>query len=257
MVQYREKGATTKAMVEEAGALVGLCRSGGIPLIVNDRADVAVAVGADGLHVGQDDMPVALARRLIGDGGILGVSAGSPEEARRAAEEGADYIGASPIFATPTKPDASAPLGLDGLRALAASVRGGRRYLVVRHRRDQRSQRGRVFEAGARGIAVVSAIVAATTSRRRRGPCARSRRRKGREMTIDELGEFGLIERIAGILPKAGKDVLVGIGDDVAVLRARAARSGSRPAMSRSRACTSSRRRSVPTTSAGRPWRST
>lgn len=162
MVQYREKGATTRAMIEEAGALLGLCRSGGVPLIINDRADVAVAVGADGLHVGQDDMPVALARRLIGDGGILGVSAGSPDEARRAAEEGADYIGASPIFATPTKPDATAPLGLEGLRALAASMRAaGRRLPIVAIGGINEANAAAIIGAGAEGIAVVSAIVSA------------------------------------------------------------------------------------------------
>jgi thiamine-phosphate pyrophosphorylase len=162
MVQYREKGATTRAMIEEAGALLGLCRPRGVPLIINDRADVAIAVGADGLHVGQDDMPVALARRLIGEGGILGVSAGSPEEARRAAEEGADYIGASPIFATPTKPDATSPLGLEGLRALAASMRAaGRRLPIVAIGGINEGNAAAIIGAGAAGIAVVSAIVSA------------------------------------------------------------------------------------------------
>ena len=157
MLQYRAKGATTKAMVEEARRLRDLCRSRGIPFIVNDRADVAIAVDADGLHVGQDDLPAALARRMIGRRKLLGVSAGSLEEALRAVAEGADYIGASPVFATPTKPDASAPLGLDGLRALAAAVR----VPIVAIGGIHVGNAAAVFEAGARGIAVVSAIVAA------------------------------------------------------------------------------------------------
>ncbi len=157
MVQYREKGGTTRAMVEEARALLGLCRSRGVPLIVNDRADIAIAVGADGLHVGQDDMPAALARRLIGGSMILGVSAGSPEEARRAAEDGADYVGASPIYSTPTKPDAAAPMGLDGLRALVASAG----VPIVAIGGVNEGNAAAVLEAGAAGIAVVSAIVSA------------------------------------------------------------------------------------------------
>ena len=157
MLQYRAKGATTRIMVEEAGSLRKLCRSRGIPFIVNDRADVAIAVDADGLHVGQDDLPAALARRLIGRRKLLGVSAGSPEEARRAAAEGADYVGASPVFSTPTKPDASAPLGLSGLRALADAVR----IPVVAIGGIDAGNAAAVFEAGATGIAVVSAIVAA------------------------------------------------------------------------------------------------
>lgn len=118
---------------------------------------MAIAVDADGLHVGQDDLPAALARRMIGRRKLLGVSAGSLEEALRAVAEGADYIGASPVFATPTKPDASAPLGLDGLRALAAAVR----VPIVAIGGIHVGNAAAVFEAGARGIAVVSAIVAA------------------------------------------------------------------------------------------------
>ena len=145
MVQYREKGATTRAMIEEARVLLELCRSRGVPFIVNDRADVALAVDADGLHVGQDDMPAALARRIIGNGRILGVSAGNVEEARRAAEDGADYIGASPVFSTPTKPDALPPMGTEGLRALSRAVRaaGGRDRRHQCRQRGRRPRRGR------------------------------------------------------------------------------------------------------------------
>lgn len=162
LVQYREKGATTRTMVEEARALLGLCRSRGIPLIINDRADVAIAVGADGLHVGQDDMPAALARRIIGVGKILGVSAGNPEEARRAAEDGADYVGASPIYSTPTKADAAMPMGLDGLRALVASTNAETTGVpIVAIGGVNEGNAAAILEAGAAGIAVVSAIVSA------------------------------------------------------------------------------------------------
>jgi len=157
MLQYRAKSATTRAMVEEARALVTLCRSRGVPLIINDRADVAMAVDADGLHVGRDDLPAGIARRLLGKGKILGVSVGSPEEARRAIAEGADYVGASPIFATPTKPDAPAPLGIDGLRVLAAAAR----VPIVAIGGINAGNASAIIDAGAAGLAVVSAIAAA------------------------------------------------------------------------------------------------
>jgi thiamine-phosphate pyrophosphorylase len=157
VVQYREKSAGTRAMVEEARVLRELCRSAGVPFIVNDRVDVALAVDADGVHVGQDDMPAGLARRLIGRGKILGVSAGTPEEARRAEADGADYIGASPIFDTPTKTDAPPAMGVEGLRRLAAAVG----VPVVAIGGVNAGNAASMIAAGASGVAVVSAIVAA------------------------------------------------------------------------------------------------
>jgi thiamine-phosphate pyrophosphorylase len=157
VVQYREKSATTRRMIEEARELRKLCASAGVPFIVNDRVDVALAVDADGVHVGQDDMPAALVRRLIGDKKILGVSAGDPEEARRAVADGADYIGASPVFATPTKPDAPPPMGTEGLRRLARAVS----IPVVAIGGMNAENAPSIMAAGASGIAVVSAIVAA------------------------------------------------------------------------------------------------
>ncbi|HEX9075012.1 MAG TPA: thiamine phosphate synthase, partial [Anaerolineae bacterium] len=119
VVQYREKNANTRRMIEEALELRDLCHRHGVPFIVNDRVDVALAVEADGVHVGQEDMPASLARRLIGRDKILGVSAENIEQALAAQAEGADYIGASPIFATPTKPDAPQPMGVAGLLQVA------------------------------------------------------------------------------------------------------------------------------------------
>ncbi len=157
VVQYREKAASTRRMIAEARELRQLCRAAGVPFIVNDRIDVALAVDADGVHVGQDDMPAPLARRLIGKGRILGVSAGNVDEARRAEEEGADYIGASPVFATPTNPDAPAPMGVEGLRKLAGAV-----SIPVVAIGGMNAQNARaVMLAGAAGLAVVSAIVGA------------------------------------------------------------------------------------------------
>ena len=157
IVQYREKGASTRRMMEEAAQLLGLCRAAGIPFIVNDRLDVALAVDADGVHVGQDDMPASHVRRHLGRKKILGVSAGTMEEARKAVDDGADYIGASPVFSTPTKPDAPAPLGIEGLRRITQAVE----IPVVAIGGINAGNAAAMREAGAAGIAVVSAIVAA------------------------------------------------------------------------------------------------
>ena len=161
VVQYRDKAAATRVMIEEALALRALCRASGASFIVNDRVDVALAVDADGVHVGQDDMPAAMARRLIGPGRILGVSAGSPEEARRAEADGASYVGASPIFETPTKPDAPTAMGVEGLRRLAAMVS----IPVVAIGGINRANAAAMIQAGAAGVAVVSAIMAADNAR--------------------------------------------------------------------------------------------
>ena len=116
-MQYREKSASTRQMIEEARNLCDLCRAHRIPFIVNDRVDVALAVDADGVHVGQDDLPAALARQWIGPDKILGVSVENVDQVHLAVAGGADYVGASPIFSTPTKPDAPPPMGLQGLEA--------------------------------------------------------------------------------------------------------------------------------------------
>ena len=157
VVQYREKSAPTRRMIEEAREARQVCRAAGVPFIVNDRVDVALAVDADGVHVGQDDMPAYLARRMIGAGRILGVSAGNVQEAKKAVADGADYIGASPIFATPTKPDAPAPMGLEGLRHLVAAVS----IPVVAIGGINARNAASIIAAGAAGVAVVSAVVAA------------------------------------------------------------------------------------------------
>jgi len=157
IVQYREKDASTRRMIEEAAEILRLCRAAGVPLIVNDRLDVALAIDADGVHVGQDDMPASFARRLMGKGKILGVSAGSVEEARQAVDDGADYVGASPVFSTPTKPDAPPPVGIEGLRRITRAVS----IPVVAIGGITAGNAAAMREAGAAGIAVVSAIVGA------------------------------------------------------------------------------------------------
>ena len=102
-VQLREKDCGTREFLAEARKLLAILRPLGVPLIINDRVDVALAAGADGVHVGQQDLPLADVRRLAPAGWIVGVSAESVEDAIHAVQGGADYIGASPVFASPTK----------------------------------------------------------------------------------------------------------------------------------------------------------
>lgn len=156
-VQLREKTCGTREFIEEARAVQAALRGTGVPLIINDRVDVALAVGAAGVHLGQRDMALADARRLGPPGWIVGVSAESVADAVRAEREGADYVGASPVFATPTKADHAAPLGLAGLRRMRAAVKLPLVAIGGLHAGNARE----VVRAGADGLAVVSAIMAA------------------------------------------------------------------------------------------------
>ena len=120
-VQLREKHLDRDAFLAEARQICALCRRYGVPFIVNDDLDVALACGADGIHVGQDDMPAAEVRRRAGRRLIVGVSAHTPEEARLAEAAGADYLGAVAVFGSATKTDASL-LTPAGLQAVCAAV---------------------------------------------------------------------------------------------------------------------------------------
>jgi len=156
-VQLREKHCSTREFIREACSLQPILRERNIPLIINDRLDVALAIGADGVHLGQSDMHIVDARRLVGDKMIIGISAESLEDAIAAEREGADYIGISPVFSTETKIDTAAPLGLEGIRRIRRVVDiplvgiGG---INVDNVCD-------ILMAGANGVAVVSAIVGA------------------------------------------------------------------------------------------------
>lgn len=156
-VQLREKHCGTREFIDEALALRSLLREHDIPLIVNDRLDVALAVEADGVHLGQSDMPIEMARKIAGSSMVIGISAESTDDALRAEQQGADYIGISPVFATPTKTDTTAPLGLGGVN----KIRGLVDIPLVGIGGINRDNAASVIRAGADGIAVVSAIVAA------------------------------------------------------------------------------------------------
>lgn len=156
VVQLREKHITTRDFIRLALALKRILAEPGIPLIINDRLDVALACEADGVHLGQEDMNCTMARRIVGNKMIVGVSVSNPEEAIRAEADGADYLGAGPVFATPTKSDASPPTGLSGLR----EIRRVTRIPLVAIGGINRSNAGDMIRCGADGIAVVSAIIA-------------------------------------------------------------------------------------------------
>lgn len=156
-IQLREKSCGTRKFLNEALALQPLLKSRNIPLIINDRLDIALAIEADGVHLGQSDMPLGRARKIAGDSLIIGISAESVDDALRAEQEGADYIGISPVFSTPTKTDIAPPLGLEGVRQIRALVD----IPLVGIGGINSDNAESVLAAGADGIAVVSAIVSA------------------------------------------------------------------------------------------------
>ncbi len=156
-VQLREKSCSTAEFIAEAAAIGDFLKSCGVPLIINDRVDVAMAVGADGVHLGQKDMPLAMARAIVGRRMRIGISAESEQDALAAVRGGADYVSASPIFPTPTKSDTAPALGLEGLRAIRRRVEVPLIAIGGLHRGNA----GEVIRSGADGVAVVSAIAAA------------------------------------------------------------------------------------------------
>jgi thiamine-phosphate pyrophosphorylase len=157
MVQLREKECSTREFIALAERILPLTRARHVPLIINDRVDVALAVDADGVHLGQSDMPCATARRLLGPDRIIGLSVESTEQAEAAQACDADYLGVSPIHTTPTKPELETGLGLDGLRRIRAL---SRHPLVAIGGMNAHTIPG-ALSAGADGVAVVSAICAA------------------------------------------------------------------------------------------------
>ncbi len=154
VVQLREKTLATRQFLEVAVRTRDATRRAGLPLIINDRVDVALAVDADGVHVGPDDMPVGVARRLLGPDRIIGASAGTVAEAVEAERDGADYLGVGSVFATPSKADAGAPIGTRTVQAIVRAVR----IPVVGIGGITPDNAAAVIDAGAAGVAVISAV---------------------------------------------------------------------------------------------------
>lgn len=155
LVQYRAKAADGGVLYAEACRLKELCDKYDVPLIINDRLDIALAVGAAGVHLGQDDLPCAVARRLLGEDFIIGVSAHNPAEAVQAVSEGADYLGCGAVFGTATKHDV-AKLGLENLRAIRKAVA----VPMVGIGGITADNYAEVLATGADGAAIVSGILA-------------------------------------------------------------------------------------------------
>lgn len=156
-IQLRDKERPVSELIEIAARMRVVCADAGTPFIVNDRADIALAVGADGVHLGQDDLPIAAARKLLGPERIIGASTASVEEAVRAEREGADYIGFGHVYPTGSKAKSTPPKGPGAVREIVAAVSipviaiGGIHAANIRP----------VLEAGAWGVAVIGAVCGA------------------------------------------------------------------------------------------------
>jgi len=160
IIQYREKSLSAKRMYEEGREIRKICEEYGAEYIVDDRIDIAMATEADGVHLGQEDMPLDIARKLMPDA-MIGVSCSNMEEAVAAAEGGADYLGVAPIYPTVTKVDAGAPIGIEGLGEITATVDipvvaiGGITLERVKE----------IIEVGAESVAAISATVGPETGK--------------------------------------------------------------------------------------------
>jgi thiamine-phosphate pyrophosphorylase len=155
-VQFREKRPwTARSLVETATAMRRELEGTGVCLVVNDRADVAMAAGVPALHLGRDDVDVATARRILGPGALIGGTANSLGEALRVAATEVDYLGVGPVFGTRSKANPAAALGVDGFRAIAGAVAKP----VIAIGSVTADQVGALLDAGAHGVAVISAII--------------------------------------------------------------------------------------------------
>ena len=121
-IQYRQKSGSTREMIRIAAQMKQVCSDRGVPLIINDRVDVAIAAGADGVHLGQDDFPIPLARELLGQDMIIGASASNIGEVEKCLLDGADYVGFGPVYPTTSKDDAGSIKGIDNLVQVVKAV---------------------------------------------------------------------------------------------------------------------------------------
>ncbi len=184
IIQYRDKHASTRHMIEQARLMVDALKATGVPLVINDRVDVALASGADGVHLGADDMDAETARRLLGPDAIIGLTVKNMGDAERVAQASADYACIGGVFETVSKVNPNAPVGLEGLRDLRAYLRNACPEMPVGAIAGITLEKvGPVIDAGADGVALISAlfravdIAAATTDFRRQVDLALEARR--------------------------------------------------------------------------------
>ncbi|HEV2956872.1 MAG TPA: thiamine phosphate synthase [Xanthobacteraceae bacterium] len=184
LVQLRDKHGSTRRMIDETRAIKAALTSAGVPLLVNDRVDVALAAGADGVHVGQDDMPVAEARRLLGPSAVIGLSVKTLGEAEAAPLDALDYVCVGGVFVTTSKDNVKAPIGITGMKELLATFRArAPKFPVGAIAGIDETNAGEVVSAGADGVAVISALSLAPdptgAARRLRGIVDESLRARG------------------------------------------------------------------------------
>ena len=157
LIQFRGKNLSIRETIRFAEKARAAALKHGALFIVNDRADAALAVNAHGVHLGQSDLPARAARQILGENALIGVTAPTPELARQAADDGADYLGYGPIFGTQSKPDARPPVGLDALRTYARAAP----LPVIAIGGIEPSDIPGILDAGAHGAAALSAVCGA------------------------------------------------------------------------------------------------
>jgi thiamine-phosphate pyrophosphorylase len=153
-IQFRQKDGATREMIRVAEQIHALCKRAGVTFIINDRVDVAIASHADGVHLGQDDFPIPLARKLLGEEAIIGGSAGNMEEARKCLVEGADYIGFGPVYPTTSKEDAGPAAGLGLMKQIVEAIP----LPIIAIGGITADNAPPVIQTGVHGIAVISAV---------------------------------------------------------------------------------------------------
>ena len=154
IIQLRDKTASSRQLLNDAQAIREITRAAGALFIVNDRLDIALAAEADGVHLGEEDLPIGLARKVAGEKLIIGASAGSVAEAQAAAAAGTDYLGVGCIFPTPSKPDTGPPLGCAIIREIKAAVN----LPLIAIGGINATNAKEALQAGADGLAVISAV---------------------------------------------------------------------------------------------------
>ncbi|KGN01165.1 thiamine-phosphate synthase [Clostridium novyi A str. 4570] len=155
LVQVREKNISTRDFYNIAREVQEVTTKYNVPLLINDRIDIALAINADGVHLGQSDMPIELARKILGDDKIIGISAGNVKEAIEAEKAGADYVGLGAVFFTGTKKDIDEPIGLAGLKEITEKITIPSVAIGGINKENAKS----VLSTGVDGISVISAIL--------------------------------------------------------------------------------------------------
>lgn len=213
MVQYRHKSFRLDYLAE-VEAIRSLCRTHQTPFVVNDDILLAKAVGADGVHLGQADASPALARRLLGESAVIGLSVSSLAELAGSELRPCDYIGCGPVFPTATKPDANPVMGVGGLRALVQASP----LPVVAIGGINAANAGACFDAGAAGVAVITCISRATSPVSAAQALAAACGCPPRQRLCGWRDEFKLIAKLLRLCPVSGNAVLASAGDDAALL---------------------------------------